>query len=197
MKNLFRSRILLTTLIIFGIVLIVSRTSFAQEAVSTGLETQISQLVDTLEKLLVAEKGDTAVTAQTEGVTVMANSTSSETIKSSCMDDYATWQHSNTFRDNAPWNLDFIARRERKNNMIDNTTEQFVDLNGDGLSDYLYDYRYLYSGSGTKMTHDETCVYLSNGNGYDLAYKCSADIVYMENYLPYDRKDFYGDCAQM
>jgi hypothetical protein len=193
MKNLFKPRFVLTAVIVFGIALIVSRTSFAQEAVSTGLETQISRLVDTLDKLLVAEKEDTAVTTQTEEVAVMAAAMPSGTVKPSCMDNWQTWNHSNTFHEGAPWNLDFIARKSypSADDAPINTTEQFIDLNGDGLSDYIYDYRYYYVGYGNKYTKDQTCVYLSNGNGFDLAYHCYADIYY----LPTASQDFYGDCA--
>ncbi|MBN2086859.1 hypothetical protein JW758_00785 [Candidatus Peregrinibacteria bacterium] len=191
MKNLFKSRFFVAGILIIVIVLVFSRTSFAQEAVSSSLENQISKLVDTLDQIFIEEQEGA------ESISMaIASDVPSGSIKPSCMDNYESWTHSNTFEEDAPWNLDFIARGEIIGSMDNNVTEQFLDLNGDGLMDYIYDLRWYYKYSTqTEYTKDRTCVYLNNGNGFDVAYKCYADIYYVENGQPSNNKDFYGDCA--
>ena len=56
-----------------------------------------------------------------------------------------------------------------------------TDINGDGLPDYVYVCHYPDSPSYKMLD----CVYLSNGQGWDLAYRCVA----------YRNGTFYGDCA--
>ncbi len=72
---------------------------------------------------------------------------------------YSNWDHSQKYKDNSPWNVDFTVNSENGAYSRD----YFQDVNGDGLSDYIYYYNYL----GLKE-----CVYLNNGSGWDLIYRC-------------------------
>ena len=102
-----------------------------------------------------------------------------------CFDDWSFWKSSTNFKADAPWSTAFMANDpvspasgSNDNQYGRNYYFDFkTDLNGDGLPDYTYVVR-----SGNTTMKD--CVYLSNGQGWTLSYRC----VYSGN-------KFYGDCA--
>jgi hypothetical protein len=124
-----------------------------------------------------------------------------------CLDNVMDLPHSGTYNPNNPWNPSFMPMEQQltspeewPNNPANNPEkrrEQFIDLNGDGLLDYLYVF-HEYSRNGAHQIHrrkNQECVYLNNGQGWDLAYRCKADVV-----IPFDpeqeiTQDYYGDCA--
>lgn len=67
-----------------------------------------------------------------------------------------------------------------------------TDINGDGLPDYVYVYHYPDSPSYYKM---RDCVYLSNGQGWDLAYRCVVEPKSISGRGHPYRLVYYGDCA--
>jgi len=108
-----------------------------------------------------------------------------------CLDNYESWKSSKRFKADAPWSTAFMEGH------FHNTTVQISghwtsyrdkyyfnnfdrDLNGDGLPDYVY----VYHAPSNDFIYTRDCVYLSNGRGWDLAYRCVTD-----------SGKFYGDCA--
>ena len=96
---------------------------------------------------------------------------------------------SKKFRDDAPWSLfgmpEIMSRGS--DNPIEKPLRAFLDINGDGLLDFIYDYR---EGPNRRYINKESCVMLSNGQGWDVAYHCRA------NYSNVDASwTYFGDCA--
>lgn len=106
-----------------------------------------------------------------------------------CFDNYESWTSSDTFKADAPWSTAFMATHPMNPNSGNTSYGDYyyfdfnTDLNGDGLPDYIYAYHNYSSSYNINYTID--CVYLSNGQGWDLAYRC---IVKSDG-------TFYGDCA--
>jgi hypothetical protein len=107
-----------------------------------------------------------------------------------CTDNYSSWSSSNTFTTEADWSTWFvmILSMPNANSTYSDLTNNFErDINGDGLADYiLVDHHYNYYTNFVEMTD---CVFLSNGSGWDLAYKCVARSTASPKY--------YGDCADV
>lgn len=199
MKRLFSSKLFISIALLFCIVLTLSQTAFGQE-VATSVSKKVSDLTElikvqdriasALEKLV--EEDTSSVDP---GATTKAAIISNETVPNpSCFDNHTTWDSSSTYK-TSDWNLDFIPREKYDSDQPESwyTDEQFVDLNGDGLSDYIYKYSYYINAYGNKYTNDQTCVYLNNGSGFDVAYRCVADVYY----APTESESYYGDCADM
>ena len=117
----------------------------------------------------------------------------------SCLDNYENWRKSTSFRANAPWSTAFI-----RDSNISSPNNFNTDLNGDGLVDYVY---VAHSNVGLCSHYGSTggcqkyidsyremqdCVYLSNGNGWNLAYRCVSE---KEKVGQNDIVYYYGDCA--
>jgi hypothetical protein len=91
---------------------------------------------------------------------------------------------SQTYDSSAPWNIDFVAPT-----IVDGYKKyasQFLDINGDGMTDYLYVYDWSHPQSGYSR---ERCVYLNNGSGWNLAYICTGNRGLTGPWT------YYGDCA--
>jgi hypothetical protein len=82
--------------------------------------------------------------------------------------------------DGIPWVIDFYNPSTTAT--YTSEANNFLDINGDGLTDYIYAYDYH---STNKTT--ERCVYLNNGGGWDLVYYCKYD--------SYPQPLYKGDCA--
>ncbi|MBI5414697.1 hypothetical protein HZA38_04245 [Candidatus Peregrinibacteria bacterium] len=67
--------------------------------------------------------------------------------------------------------------------------ETFVDINGDGLADYIYRHHYLDNRYSVNQIND--CVFLNNGSGWDMVFKCSN----LRDPATGQTR-WYGDCAQ-
>jgi hypothetical protein len=100
-----------------------------------------------------------------------------------CLDNYTSWPQSSTFSAGGPWSTELIF----SGNYSHEITNQFTDLNGDGLIDHIFlrNAGQLYSTNRTSA-----CVLLNNGNGWDLAYRCVAT-------ANSSGATYYGDCAQL
>ncbi len=140
-------------------------------------------------------------------------------VNPNCLDNYENWPSSQHKKNNANWDLDFLIPTQPNLEL-----NQFMDVNGDGLLDYLYilnsqsvsEYKYS-SGMGSysytryfvdgveiqdqKWHSQQACVYLNNGSGWDLAYRCMmknelirSEWVGNTAYTDYEPM-FYGDCA--
>lgn len=183
------SALLLTLLISF------SGSTFAQKA-GDSVEGELSKLTQTLEKLLIkkevsSEKERNLMAAQDHKIPV-----------DSCIDNYKSkWKKSNTYDSSSDWNMLFMARKPHYGGSADQRSlfekEQFIDLNGDGLVDYLYSDRHYY-GASTFTSQDLVCVYLNNGSGFDEVFKCvieAADVNDGKGGTVY-KHIYYGDCAK-
>lgn len=110
-----------------------------------------------------------------------------------CFDNFRNWaQTSQTYDPNQNWSLAFVTGYSYVNaqgsqfgqwyRMFGNPTQHFIDVNGDGLVDYLYSFHGSAIGEGGIGIKD--CVALNTGTGWNIAYKCVQE-----------GNDYYGDCA--
>lgn len=125
-----------------------------------------------------------------------SNSVRENFLPQGCTDGFKSWKQSSSLNSNAPWNLLFMKRRFYGNGFVepDFENEHFIDLNGDGLVDYLFSRKQNSKANGTNYSDNQSCVYINNGDGFDLVYKC----VYLTtstNTNPNYTGTFYGDCA--
>ncbi len=103
-----------------------------------------------------------------------------------CYDNYQSWNSSTTIKTDSDWSTIFMPPyvNTGSSNKYYNNFER--DINGDGLPDYIFTYHYYQStGSWNQMAD---CVYLSNGHGWDLAYRCV-------NTRVSSTVTYYGNCA--
>lgn len=149
---------------------------------------------------------------------------SKEIANPTCLDNYESWQNSSYEKVNVDWNTNFLV--PYSSGGIFTPLQQFIDINGDGLLDYLYvnnqsqvlGYQYAYSNYGSVYNHilvdgvedqdqkwryKDSCVYLNNGAGWDLVYRCvvrprtlSSEKI-GNNSHSYSEPVFYGDCADV
>ena len=111
-------------------------------------------------------------------------------------------KESDKFNQNVPWSTEFmendfrsiLSRYVYSNNIEKSKTyydqeKNYMsnfdkDLNGDGLPDYIYIDR-------SHNQYQRDCVFLSNGQGWSLAYRCLKINNQGTNY----KWRYYGDCA--
>ncbi len=108
-----------------------------------------------------------------------------------CLDNYLSWNNSTTYKTTSSWNTAFmtssvIATLASAGSNSLNPINQLQDINGDGLPDYVYLQKANDFTGQNQAASEASCVYLNNGNGWTLTYRCVAD--------PTSGK-FYGDCA--
>lgn len=198
MRNFFGTyKGLVAVLAIFGVISI-SFVANAKKQNNNSLDfgTQIERLAEQVERLvdlIGGEKENTNV--ETEG----ASGTTLQTIygsgmnNPSCLDNYESWPTSTTRRTDADWNVANLPQVSYGN--YSEYKQQFLDINGDGLTDYLHMEKksQAYSGGG-KYNTEKSCLLLNNGAGWDVAYQCVVLLKYENStYTPY----YYGDCAQL
>ena len=105
----------------------------------------------------------------------------------SCVDNYRSWPASDRFRADAQWSLDQFPAYPIGDAIQAGIIRQFLDINGDGLQDYIY----LNKVPVENVNQFEGCVLMNNGAGWTTAYKC------LVNRDP-ERNNawmFFGDCA--
>jgi hypothetical protein len=137
-----------------------------------------------------------------------------------CLDNYESWPSSSHEKNNVSWSTDFMPPISTQYSVGTMDYQQFMDINGDGLLDYIYvfnkgdtllQYSVNYSNYvGTTYTrvyvdgvevqdkkwrYKSSCVYLNNGHGWNPAYRCMviARSIGENKYEPV----FYGDCADV
>ena len=121
----------------------------------------------------------------TNGIDPVLNGTG--TPAGRCIDGYTSWPTSDVYKE-SPWENHFI-NPDRVSGNDTRETSTFLDVNGDGLVDYLYS-SWLSGFGGSRYLSG--CVMLNNGAGWDPAYRC-----YMgrpDNVTPWT---FWGDCADV
>lgn len=191
MKKIFQNTFVAITgiFLIFALAFTFAMATFAQATEKNSLEAQISDLTSTLEKVFLEESSVSGGGMVTMSV---LDITTGDPMPS-CIDNYTSWDHSNTFDSDAQWGIEFLPADWDDGSSTPNyLDEQFVDLNGDGLSDYIYRYARWLTGATTRKDI-YSCVLLNNGSGFDEAYKCRA-IIYLNG--P-QTQNYYGDCADI
>jgi hypothetical protein len=105
----------------------------------------------------------------------------------SCVDDYDTWYSSTTYNPNAQWDITFMPNSYDLSQNPRN--HQFVDVNGDGLQDYVVSHLDGRHPQNTSQYPPKAyCVALNTGIGWEVAFRCV--IKYSGVNVTY-----YGDCA--
>lgn len=166
---------------VFGLTLLATYPSWAEEENSptniTTLESQITKLIesqvkltDTLQKAL-KPMDQFVLPDQPQQAGGDGKAAPPSYI---CTQDYLEWPSSGIYKE-SEWAMEDMY------NPGNQAVTNFTDINGDGLADYTW---YLSS-----WDHRNTCVQLNNGRGWDLAYKCYAQ-------LTNNVWKFYGDCAK-
>ncbi len=118
-----------------------------------------------------------------------------------CFHDYTIWDSSYNYDpDGKDWNFKFMTNNTQSNipsvGYVDlqpvNFLQQFLDLNGDGLPDYIYSLHGKnqgpQGGAGEYVIRD--CIALNTGSGFDIAYKCVYDLDANGT-----TRKYHGDCA--
>lgn len=171
-------------ILLLSLVITFSGTTLAQKAGST-VEEELSDLTQTLKILLIKKQPE-------EQKNLMVSSLPMPT--EGCIDNYKSWKTSGVYEGGSEWNMMFMARKPYISNSPTNAErEQFTDLNGDGLADYLYSYRQYSNGGGGIYATDRVCFYLNNGAGFDRKFRCAIDYEYG---FGKNQKTYYGDCAK-
>jgi hypothetical protein len=120
-----------------------------------------------------------------------------------CAEGYLDWPSSMSKDDDDPWNLSMLTHQtdyyhDIAGFFIPTTFEQMMDINGDGLPDYVLSYKapqvsnVFISGTivATVQGYSVDCVYLNTGKGWEKSYQC------VQRYLGGGYPQYFGDCAQ-
>jgi hypothetical protein len=103
-----------------------------------------------------------------------------------CFYNYNSWPNSNNLKIDAPWSTLSIVSNPAFNNASPRTS-QFLDVNGDGLVDFIHsEYFEAYN-----QLYVNECLLLNNGQGWSPAYRCKTETEASGLFR------FYGDCAQL
>jgi hypothetical protein len=184
MKKLFTSKTTIASLIVFGIVLCLSQTTLGQEITTnagtlSGLISSQNRIASALEKLIEdknAQNSLETVDTQTMAATV-GNPEFDE-----CRALFLTVTPSSSiYKPMTGWDVSMFKMTATDSNATW-TREYFNDINGDGLSDYIY------LSTTSQMHH--SCVYINNGTTMEKENICLA--TYNTGTLTWSYK---GDCA--
>jgi len=102
-----------------------------------------------------------------------------------CVDNWRSWRSSVNFNANAQWSLDQFPAYNI--GQTDGVIRQFIDINGDGLQDFVYSNKAVVGA----VNQFEGCVLLNTGAGWTAAYRC------LVNRDPENNNawTYFGDCA--
>ena len=103
-----------------------------------------------------------------------------------CVQDLIrTTEPSDVYISDVPYSLQFHGS---------SATNNFQDVNGDNLPDYVYAFNTIDGGSNLVQTY-MGCVYLNNGAGWDKTYQCYAVTQTNSSTGEITVAEYYGDCA--
>ncbi len=179
MKNFtsFLKRNIQLSVTVFAVLaLIVSNTYFvarAQETLPDNLQTEQKQSVD-------------AQLSPQEFANMDLNGSSESYPHLNCVQELIrTTEPSDVYVSDAPYSLQFHGS---------NATNNFQDVNGDNLPDYVYAFNNIDGGTNLVQTYFG-CVFLNNGAGWDKAYQCYAVTHTNTSSGEITLAQYYGDCA--
>jgi hypothetical protein len=184
-KSAFIFLLSISTLLIgFGAV---STTSAQEISTENVLLQKLDALVEQLANL--ARNTQTSST-ETTGIQMQyASGVSNPT----CLDNYQSWPNSLVRKTGVAWDPTNLPVPEYPH--YTQIHRSFLDLNGDGLVDYIHhDGKHsLYSGQ-YNYNNIKSCVMLNNGSGWDTAFRCVSQVSGSTgNY----NIRYYGDCADI
>lgn len=106
-----------------------------------------------------------------------------------CINVFDNDVYSLIYKPNSQWGTQFMMP-SASNGSSSSTSpiNQLIDLNGDGLPDYIY------SSHNAGATIIQDCVYLNTGTGWQKAYVCKVYYVWVPQ-LGTNQYRYYGDCA--
>lgn len=135
-----------------------------------------------------AQGQSTAAKTGSDGVTAQR---ASGAVNPTCIDNYQSWNSSTVYKTTSDWNTSFmtstvIATLASAGSNALTPINQIQDLNGDGLPDYIYHQKATDFVGSSATAIEASCVYLNNGHGWDMTYRCVAE--------PSTGK-YYGNCA--
>ncbi len=149
--------------------------------------TSEAQEISGMDKL--AEAINRAVDAFTTQDEVINQEMSLQYVKPNptCLENWDTWPNSFNKKEDTNWAMDkFVGGFYNSYT----ATTQFLDINGDGLLDYMY--FKTYSDSYGRYNNHFACLMLNNGHGWDIGHRCVASFDSAAGQMKYR-----GDCADM
>ncbi len=172
---------------------------------NTSLNQKLDSLIDKLEKIVnlitknkneIDENNDFLVKKnERNNVLPVGNATGC-----AINNEYKLWTSSYYRKESSDWNISMFPSTKKIPGGCHK--ENFLDLNGDGLVDYFYRYRYessyIYLDGDVSVAGgitENTCVLLNNGHGWDVAYKCVVGQESIDNKSNNYRLVYFGDCA--
>lgn len=182
MKNTLKSfRFLFTALVIAGLAMTLSFTTKAEDQPldkMAQLESQVQSLLQFKQQVENYNPNVVPTIDDLKNVDQAPQQAGGDGTKfppsNICTSDYLEWPSSDTYKKSDEWPVENVYLP------VNTISDQYIDLNGDGLVDRLVGYR----PSGGLIN----CVYLNNGRGWDLVHKCYGKA---NNNI----WTFYGDCA--
>lgn len=106
-----------------------------------------------------------------------------------CMSNLQEWDGGSTIYDGSnPYNNLFIVGTTPGMNT-------FLDINGDGLPDYIYALATSAIGSNEHTLHNRGCVYLNTGSGWQKVFACYTRTNINRSTGAIMDQQYRGDCA--
>ncbi|CAM1364356.1 hypothetical protein [Tenacibaculum xiamenense] len=191
----------------------------AKKDKGTDFGTQMERLAEQVERLvdlIGGEKDEVVVEEENKALSgITLQSSFNNSINPTCLDNWEAFPSSNIENKNAPWSLTSMPYHYSNSQL--STMRQFVDINGDGLLDIIYNRQgygigqnreyYLQHGkervrtvqTGQTYTSNNSCVMLNNGTGWDVVYRCKSVWNFKDRVgdLEEGEVKYYGDCAQL
>lgn len=176
-----RLNFILAGLMVFVLAMTLAYPSWAEDLIQPSLESKLVELIDSQNKLTATlqkawEPKDQFKIPDSDPQQLGGDGTKFPPALF-CTSDYQEWPSSGVYKE-SDWPLEKLYGW-----YMDVNGAQYIDVNGDGLTDQLY--------LNKSSTQIHSCLYLNNGRGWDLAHKCYANF----DGNPQAWK-FYGDCAK-
>jgi hypothetical protein len=187
MRLLFKSRFFLAAAGIFTIVFALSQTTLGQEVISDA--SSLTQLIESqnriavaLEQLVLEDDKATVAADPMMEVKAMAAATSGNNIKD-CIEPLWQLPESTVYKTPTQIRYDFLPMVNSPSGQPQFRRELLIDVNADGLLDYLYSETAAFSSKSF-----ENCIYLNTGHSFEKEYAC---VGYEYN----GAWTYRGDCA--
>lgn len=108
-----------------------------------------------------------------------------------CLVNLNHWQGgSSIYRSDAPYNNLFM-----NTDGVGGYSSQMIDVNGDGLQDYIYSFSRSGGSTSYFEVNTQGCVYLNTGSGWTKVFECSAQTYTDLTTGEVLSQNYKGDCA--
>ncbi len=164
--------------------------------IESSLLTPIQNLADAIQDLVKVIAGATGQNYKEQLSEDMSLEAHSSFMLPSCLSGITEDQASYTYTSETGWAANLLMSPYATAS-LNVSREEFFDINGDGLIDYMYFKKArtsVYEGSSRIAYYDapQVCILLNTGSGWEIGYRCSAGFD-KDAMLPI----YYGDCADM